>query len=334
MRAHWQEEHARQVNDRTAELSRVNEALRAETDALSGFAALTEAVGSETDVTVLAHRAVETLTRALPGSVAVYFTPGKERWVGVAHSGDLTEQERAAVRTGLPAHSEFVQGITCAQDARFENRWNDHPDVVARFVRRYGTAAFVPVCTQGRVVGLLTAGLQWVSAWSERDRAVGRALTIAAEHGAHAAQLELHNRELDAFTYSVSHDLRTPIRHVQGFAQLLQRSAGAKLTADEARHLERMTQAARRKEDLVQDLLGLARLAQQDLQLGEVNQRALVASVHAQLRPDELGRRVHWAVGALPEGRADEGLLRLALLNLLGNALKYTRARAEARIEV
>ena len=148
------------------------------------------------------------------------------------------------------------------------------------------------------------------------------------------AQLEAANQELEAFSYSVSHDLRAPLRHILGFAKLLREEANEKLSVDARQSLERITGSAQRMEALLEDLLQFSRSARQPLRLAEVELSALLKETIRQLEPHTQGRKVTWKLEALPRVQADPALLRQVFLNLLGNALKFSRARNPALIQV
>ncbi|QRK08742.1 PAS domain-containing protein [Archangium violaceum] len=148
-----------------------------------------------------------------------------------------------------------------------------------------------------------------------------------------AALLEA-NKELESFSYSVSHDLRAPLRHIMGFAQLLESRSSANLDATARRHVKTIADAARQGGKLVDDLLEFSRMGRTELKKASVSLRDLVAEVQRELSPEMEGRKVQWRVGTLPEVQADPALLRLVLKNLLANALKYSRLREEAVIEV
>ncbi|PTA69435.1 histidine kinase [Deinococcus arcticus] len=148
-------------------------------------------------------------------------------------------------------------------------------------------------------------------------------------------ELEAANRELEAFSYSVSHDLRTPLRHIVGFADLLAREVGEGLSPKGGRYLGVIRDSAGRMSQLIDDLLSFSRMGRQELRRVPVNLRDLVLSSWKALEPDRQGREVHFEVpGALPVVQGDEALLELVFTNLLSNALKYTRGRDPARIEV
>jgi PAS domain S-box-containing protein len=162
-------------------------------------------------------------------------------------------------------------------------------------------------------------------------------LQIAQLHDAlqhRAAELLSANKELEAFSYSVSHDLRAPLRHLSGFVDLLKRRAAPLLDERSRQHLDFIAGAAQQMGRLVDDLLNFSRMARTDMRQQRVSLAQLVAEVRAELRRDTQGREVQWKIHALPEVFGDGPMLRVVLVNLLGNALKYTRIRSPAIIEV
>ncbi|MGH8708688.1 MAG: PAS domain S-box protein, partial [Burkholderiales bacterium] len=147
------------------------------------------------------------------------------------------------------------------------------------------------------------------------------------------AELETANQELEAFSYSVSHDLRAPVRHVDGFVRLLEKelaSPGAKA----AHYLATISAAARRMGTLIDDLLALSRTGRQGLELRRVDLGALVRELVLEFGRDSGKRGVQWMIDELPTVMADASLLRIVLHNLLSNALKYSRPQPVARISV
>jgi len=148
------------------------------------------------------------------------------------------------------------------------------------------------------------------------------------------AQLLDANQELQAFSYSVSHDLRAPLRHVIGFVELLQKDAGPSLSAESLQHLLTISQAAKRMGTLIDDLLSFSRVGQAELQKRNVNLDELVREILADFQAETKTRNIVWIVQPLPPVRADRALLRMVLVNLISNAVKFTGARAEARIEI
>lgn len=142
------------------------------------------------------------------------------------------------------------------------------------------------------------------------------------------------NQELEAFTYSVSHDLRAPLRHISGFSKLLAEEYGPALGATAQRYLERIQNGTRQMGLLVDDLLNLARIGRQELRMQATGLNSLLEDVLADLKPEADGRQVEWRVGRLPFVECDPALMKQVLYNLASNALKYTRPREKAVIEV
>jgi signal transduction histidine kinase len=146
--------------------------------------------------------------------------------------------------------------------------------------------------------------------------------------------LQQSNTELDAFSYSVSHDLRAPLRHIDGFSRILLEDYAAELPSEARHHLERVRDATQHMGQLVDDLLNLSRVGRQQLVLQKVSLQAVLDDVLADLGEEAGGREVEWRIGKLPTVECDPGLIRQVLFNLIANALKFTRPRAHAVIEV
>jgi signal transduction histidine kinase len=146
------------------------------------------------------------------------------------------------------------------------------------------------------------------------------------------AELEAANRELRSFSYAVSHDLRAPLRAINGFAHALGEDKAAQLD-DEARdYLARIVAAAERMGVLIDGMLELGRLSQKEMQRDEIDLSALAEAILRELETGEPGRAVRWTVAPGLRARADRNLAYSLLQNLLGNAWKYTRRRADAEI--
>lgn len=142
------------------------------------------------------------------------------------------------------------------------------------------------------------------------------------------------NRELEAFSYSVSHDLRAPLRHISGFVDLLTRHAAEQLDEKGRRWLGIITESARDMGQLIDDLLVFSRMGRSEMLEADCDLRAIVDEIIDMLVRGAGARRVEWRVRDLPTVRGDPSMLRLALMNLLGNAFKYTRPRDPALIEI
>jgi light-regulated signal transduction histidine kinase (bacteriophytochrome) len=151
---------------------------------------------------------------------------------------------------------------------------------------------------------------------------------------AHTTELEIANRDLESFSYSVSHDLRAPLRGVSGFSILLKKNFGERMPVEARELLDHVTKSAERMEQLIQDLLLFARTSRQSLTKGDVDVTRLVREIVDQLRQQYPGRLIDVRVGELPNGSADLSLLRQVLVNLLSNAFKFTSHKDSAWIEV
>ena len=165
----------------------------------------------------------------------------------------------------------------------------------------------------------------------------------AAEKQIQALNLELTqrvdelggvNRELESFSYSVSHDLRAPLRHVDGFARILKEEHSAKMTPEAIIYLDRILTAATHMGQLIDDLLNLAKIGRLELRRERAQIAGLVKQAIAELPPEAKERNIEWWVEPLPELNCDARLLKLIFTNLLSNAVKFTRNQANAVIEV
>lgn len=147
-------------------------------------------------------------------------------------------------------------------------------------------------------------------------------------------ELQAANRELEAFSDSVSHDLRAPLRTIDGLLHVVQEDFGARVPAAAREHIEAVSAQATRMGALIEDLLRLSRLGREPLSKGLVDMRGLVQEVVAELRAAEPARPVEIRIGELPPAQADPSLLRQVWVNLIANALKFTCRRERALIEI
>jgi PAS domain S-box-containing protein len=147
-------------------------------------------------------------------------------------------------------------------------------------------------------------------------------------------QLRLANQELESFSYSVSHDLRAPVRHIDGFVKLLDKHAGEKLDAQAQRYLKIIANAARQMGMLIDDLLAFSRMGRMELRHSNVALDSLVHEAVDSLQMEMQGRQIKWKIGCLPEVKADPAMLRQVWTNLIANAIKYSQTRQPAEIEI
>ena len=158
--------------------------------------------------------------------------------------------------------------------------------------------------------------------------------SLEAQVAERTRELQAVNEDLEAFAYSVSHDLRAPLRHASGFAELLRRHSAGALDDKGRDYIAKIQAAATRMGRLIDDLLSFSRTGRAALRKQPVSLDELVHEAQRDLAAEATGREVVWETPPLPEVHADPALLRLVVLNLLSNALKYTRGRTPARIEV
>jgi PAS domain S-box-containing protein len=142
------------------------------------------------------------------------------------------------------------------------------------------------------------------------------------------------NRELESFSYSVSHDLRAPLRHVDGFARILKEEYSPVMPAEAIRYLDRILEAATHMGQLIDDLLNLARIGRRELKRDRAQIALVVKQSIAELPAEAKERNIEWRIEPLPELNCDAGLLKLVFINLLSNSVKFTRKEAIAVIEV
>lgn len=148
------------------------------------------------------------------------------------------------------------------------------------------------------------------------------------------AQLKEANRELEAFSYSVSHDLRAPLRHINGFVDLLTENYTDLLPEKGKHYLEVIVNSSRHMGTLIDDLLQFSRTGRQEMQETDLNMNDVLQDVLNSLRPDIEKREMNWTIAVLPNIKGDQSLLRMAWYNLLSNAIKFTRDKNPAQIQI
>jgi len=169
---------------------------------------------------------------------------------------------------------------------------------------------------------------------TERKRREEEIRALNDELEKRSMDLESINKELEAFAYSVSHDLRAPLRHMSGFTELLQKSAAGVLNEKSQRYLGMILESAKRMGNLIDDLLAFSRIGRAETHKKMVSLDQIVREALNEVRQETEGRNIAWKVGALPDWYGDGSMLRLVLINLISNAAKFTRTRPKAEIEI
>ncbi|HEX9078151.1 MAG TPA: ATP-binding protein [Desulfuromonadaceae bacterium] len=233
------------------------------------------------------------------------------------------------------------------------NAPDSHPESVEKPAGHPDISSFlgVPLRYVGGVTGMIAlAGKQaGYSADDQRDmdalatafaeslnrrRAERRINELNEQLQRHVEQLEDVNRELEAFSYSVSHDLRAPLRHIAGFVELLNERDLTSLDEKGRHYLQVISESARTMGTLIDDLLTFSRMGRAEMMKSRIDFGLLVNEVVADLSGEAAGRAIDWEIAPLPVVVGDAAMLRLALANLVSNALKFTRTRPRARIGI
>ena len=148
-------------------------------------------------------------------------------------------------------------------------------------------------------------------------------------------ELEASNRELEAFAYSVSHDLRAPLRHVAAYAELLQKTASSVLDERSRRYVTHLLEAAQKMGALIDDLLAFSRIGRAETRMTLVSLNNIAREVVREMERETEGRNIAWKIGtSLPSVHGDSSMLKLALFNLVSNSVKFSRTRPLAEIEI
>ncbi len=282
----------------------------------------------------------------------------EQRGGRVLFLNDLRFRQHAALKLSAPASDTTLPAAMAVRGSRGVVQGSDYRGVpvlaavqpvpaTSWFIVSKEDAAAVlgPVRTRGWMTAgfaLLLVALAGVGAlflWLAREAQAAdevRALNAELEQRVRArtAQLDGANKELEAFAYSVSHDLRAPLRHISGFSELLATREAENLDQRGKHYLDVITGSVRQMGSLIDDLLQFSRTGRAELQITKVDMDEQVREVLGPLKRQADGREIVWSIGPLPGVSGDPALLRQVWANLLDNAVKYTRGREPARIEV
>ncbi|WP_161883795.1 PAS domain-containing sensor histidine kinase [Deinococcus alpinitundrae] len=329
--------------DQTQQLRERTQQLEEERAALGAFVAFTEAVGSETDVQALVRQAI-TLLMETCGVDVVYVEREGELFKPSAWSPEYDPTLLQFLHHGFPLQHSNIAKILLQKTAAFIDQWN----TTWLFIEESGlfqALAGYPYFVADELESVLLIGSQTSATWTERDKkifqAVGRGLDLALERAEQAQELtaqrdmlKASNEELEAFTYSVSHDLRTPVRHIISFGGLLRRALPTPLTGKAARYFAIVEEAAQHLSQLIDGMLELSRTSREPFHPEPVDLGRLFEAARNEVAAAEPARQIRWQMTALPTVMGDIVLLRRVIRALLDNAVKYTRPRQEALIEV
>jgi PAS domain S-box-containing protein len=259
--------------------------------------------------------------------VITYWNRGAQELYGFTPEEAIGKQSRQLLRTVYPVPIEEIQAKLLSTD-----RWEGELDKT----KADGTRVIVSARwslrrdDQGSPIAILETN----NDITERKRREQEIESLNQELAKRSTELESINKELEAFAYSVSHDLRAPLRHIAGYTELLQKKASSGLDEKSNHYILMMLESAKRMGNLIDDLLAFSRIGRAETQKTVVSLAQLVREALTEVRRDTEGRNIVWKIGALPDFYGDRSMLRVVLVNLISNAIKFTRTRTQAEIEI
>jgi PAS domain S-box-containing protein len=313
------------VEERTAELSQSNEQLRTE---IAERQRAEETLREHASLLNLTHDTVFVRDR---NDVITYWNRGAQELYGWTEEEAVSKVAYQLLKTVFPAPIEEIKAALLGT-----GRWEGE----LIHTKRDGTSVVVASrwALQRDEHGSPLAILETNNDITERKRAEEELRKLNEELEQRVIErtigLEVANNELEAFAYSVSHDLRAPLRHTLGYAELLQKNAASILDEKNRRYTTMILESAKRMGTLIDDLLAFSRVGRAEIQKTTVSLEQVAKEALSEVRQETEGRNIVWKVGALPDVYGDRSLLRLALINLISNAVKFTRTRAQAEIEI
>jgi PAS domain S-box-containing protein len=260
--------------------------------------------------------------------VITYWNRGAEELMGWTAAQAVGKHANELMRTVFPAPVEQIRA-ELLRTARWEGELTK--------TRADGTQVVVASRwslqrdPQGRPLAILDTN----NDVTERKRWEDDIRKLNAQLERRSSDLEASNKELEAFAYSASHDLRAPLRHVAAYAAMLQKTAASALDERSRRYVTNLLEAAKKMGTLIDDLLAFSRIGRVETRMTLVSLGDLLREVLRDVERETDGREIAWKVGApLPSVHGDRSMLKLVLLNLVANAVKFTRPRSRAEIEI
>jgi PAS domain S-box-containing protein len=340
------------------ERKQAEEQLRRTADRLTMLHDMDQAIASAQSLTEIGRAALGRVRRMVSCDhclITLFDFPSREAHIIAGFSAGIYLQPAQLPLEDLASSDALRSGsIRYLQDlSTIDDSSPFHRHLLAQGLR---AVLSVPLLIEGEAIGEITLASSTPAAFSPEHRdiamEVAAPLAIAIQHARLREELarqtgELERRvaersaavraataDLETVLYSVSHDLRAPLRQLLGFARLLIEESGPELESSAKHYAQRIHEAADHMSSLVDDLINVSRIGRQDLLRRQVNLNPLVEDVVGQLRAQTNGRSIEWHIDELPSVEGDTSLIKIALNNLLSNAVKFTRPRQKAIIHI
>ncbi len=286
----------------------------------------------EREFRTLAENSPDNIARYDVNCRTVYVNPSLEKALGRPASEMLgpTPAEAALIDQFTEYHEKIAQVLETGEEAEIDLVMPDRGEGA-----RYHNIRFVAERgADGAITGVLAIGRDVTERKQAEEEIQKMNQELEQRVAKRTTQLEAANKELEAFAYSVSHDLRAPLRHIDGFLELLQKRTAEMLDERSQHYMDTISDAAKRMGVLIDDLLAFSRMGRREMAQQPVELGLLVQEVIREYEPETQGRVIHWHIAPLPTVTGDRAMLRQVLVNLIANALKFTRNCESTKIEI
>jgi PAS domain S-box-containing protein len=300
---------------------------RVERDLLESRDRLEQEVGVRTQQASLLNLTHDTIFVRDMSNIITYWNRGAQELYGWAAEEAIGMRSHDLLRTVFPAPLDDI-----AADLLRTGRWEGELEKTKADGTRVVVASRWSLQRNEQRIPI--AILETNNDITQRKRGEEEVRKLNQELGKRTVELEAINKELEAFAYSISHDLRAPLRHMVGFTELLQKNASSVVDEKGRRYMSTILESAKRMGTLIDDLLAFSRIGRAETRESTVNLEQLVKEVQSEVAQEAEGRNITWKLGPMPELYGDRSMLKVALVNLLSNAIKFTRPRPQPEIEV